>query len=64
METGDLIPKPKSLYLKIKCSKCGNEQIVFNRASTIVKCAVCEETLATPTGGKAIINGEILQELG
>ncbi len=64
MDTGSLIPKPRSLYLKVKCGKCGNEQIVFDCAATPVKCTVCEEVLATPTGGKALIKGEVIQELG
>ena len=40
-------------FLRVKCADCGSEQIVFHRPSTIVKCAVCGSTLATPTGGKA-----------
>jgi len=60
----ELISKPESLFLKVKCKKCGNEQIIFDRASTAIKCTVCEELLATPTGGKISIHGEIVQELG
>lgn len=62
-ETGDLIPRPKSQFLKIKCN-CGNEQYAFDRSSTIVKCEVCEETLVEPTGGLANIKGEVIQILG
>ena len=39
-------------FVKVKC-KCGNEQMIFSKASTVVKCLVCKETLAEPTGGKA-----------
>ncbi|MEM4246224.1 MAG: 30S ribosomal protein S27e [Candidatus Bathyarchaeia archaeon] len=60
----ELIPKPGSIFLRVKCRNCGNEQILFDRASTSVKCAVCDETLAMPTGGKATIHGEVVQELG
>lgn len=38
-------------FLKMKCEKCHNEQVIFSRASTIVKCLVCGEVLAEPTGG-------------
>jgi small subunit ribosomal protein S27e len=48
-------------YVKVKCHKCGNEQMVFGRASTEVKCVKCGEVLAVPTGGKAHIKAEILE---
>ena len=53
------IPRPKSRFLKVKCSKCGNIQIVFSHASQEVKCNICDEKLAIPTGGKAKILGEV-----
>jgi small subunit ribosomal protein S27e len=49
---------PKSRFLKVKCKKCRNEQIVFNKAATVVKCLVCGSVLAEPTGGLAIIKDE------
>ncbi|HEC76216.1 MAG TPA: 30S ribosomal protein S27e [Thermoplasmatales archaeon] len=54
---------PSSFY-KIKCKDCSNEQIVFSKASTVVRCSICGSVLAQPTGGKAEIKGEILEELG
>lgn len=58
----DIIFKPiESKFTKVKCKKCGNEQVVFNRASTEVKCLVCGETLAKPTGGKAEILGDVVE---
>jgi small subunit ribosomal protein S27e len=62
MDEMDLIPMPKSVFLRVKCKNCGNEQIIFNRAATTVKCLVCNETLAEPTGGKAKLKGEVVQE--
>jgi small subunit ribosomal protein S27e len=44
----------------VRCSDCGNEQLVFGNASTVVNCNVCDGVLAEPTGGKARILGEIL----
>lgn len=55
-----MIPKPTSRFLRVKCEDCGNEQIVFDRAATVVLCQVCGSTLAKPAGGKATIRGEIL----
>jgi small subunit ribosomal protein S27e len=54
---------PRSKFLKVKCKDCGNEQIIFNKASSVVKCQACSAVLAEPRGGKAHIKGEIIQEL-
>jgi small subunit ribosomal protein S27e len=54
-----LIPKPSSNFLRVKCLKCGNEQLVFSSAVNKVTCNVCGEVLAEPSGGKARINGEV-----
>lgn len=53
------IPRPKSRFLEVKCKDCENTQIVFNKASTTVKCQICGATLAVPTGGKARIKASI-----
>ncbi len=50
-------------FIKVKCPDCGNEQIIFDRAATVVKCTVCGAVLAEPKGGKASINGEIMEEM-
>ena len=44
----------KSCFLKIKCKKCRNEQITFNRPAMDVKCLVCDTLLVECTGGKGI----------
>ena len=53
--------KSESKFLKVTCSKCKNEQIIFNRASTRVKCLVCESELSEPTGGKAKVKSKVVQ---
>ncbi len=58
-----LIPKPRSVFLRIKCPKCGNEQLIFSNAVNKITCNVCGETLATPTGGRAELNAEVLSVL-
>lgn len=50
---------PESKFLKVKCKKCRNEQIIFNKAATVVKCLVCESVLAEPTGGLADVKTKI-----
>ncbi|MEM3641963.1 MAG: 30S ribosomal protein S27e [Candidatus Bathyarchaeia archaeon] len=55
-----LIPRPKSAFVRVKCLKCGNEQIIFSHAVNRVTCNVCGADLAEPAGGKATIKGEIV----
>ena len=58
-----IVPEPKSKFIKVRCTKCKNEQIIFGNASSIVKCLVCDSELATPTGGKAKITARVLEVL-
>jgi len=53
--------KTDSKFLKLTCSKCKNEQIVFNKATSNVKCLVCGSELAEATGGKAKIKSKVVQ---
>jgi len=53
--------KPESKFVKVRCKDCENEQVLFDKASTIVSCHICGSKLATPTGGKAKIKGELLE---
>jgi small subunit ribosomal protein S27e len=50
-------------FFLVKC-KCGNEQKVFSHATSVVNCAKCSEPLAHPSGGEAVIHGDIVKELG
>jgi len=54
---------PTSRFIKVRCNKCKNEQIIFGKPSTEVKCLVCGTVLAKTTGGKAEIKGQILEVL-
>ncbi|HLC47003.1 MAG TPA: 30S ribosomal protein S27e [Candidatus Nanoarchaeia archaeon] len=51
-------------FMKVRCPKCKNEQIVYGKASTRVKCLVCSKEIVEPTGGKARIKSRILEVLG
>ncbi|MFW5965473.1 MAG: 30S ribosomal protein S27e [Halodesulfurarchaeum sp.] len=48
-------------FIRVACPDCENEQTLFEKASTPVTCAVCGTTLATPTGGKATVEAEVLE---
>ncbi len=52
-----------SKFIKIRCPKCKNEQIMFGKASTVVNCLVCSKVLAEPTGGKSKVKGRVLEVL-
>lgn len=47
--------------MRVKCKKCKNEQVIFNKASTVVKCLVCGNLLAEPKGGKADIKTKVIE---
>lgn len=53
--------KTRSSFVKVKCAKCKNEQIIFYNATTCVNCLVCNEPLAKATGGKAKIIAKIVE---
>jgi small subunit ribosomal protein S27e len=57
------IKEPKSKFVKVRCSKCKNEQIIFGKSAHPVKCLVCDKVLADPTGGKANMKARILEVL-
>lgn len=52
-----------SKFIKVRCPKCKNEQIIFGKTSSVVKCLVCEKVIAEPTGGKSMIKARILEVL-
>lgn len=57
------IKEPTSKFVKLRCLKCKNEQIIFGKVSTKIKCLVCGKVLAEPTGGKSKIKARILEVL-
>ena len=44
-------------FLKVSCKDCGNEPTLFDRASSVIACAICGSTLAEPSGGMANLSG-------
>lgn len=54
---------PSSRFVKVRCVKCKNEQIIFGKAASTVNCLVCNDVLAVPTSGKATIKGQVLEVL-
>ncbi|MEM5793936.1 MAG: 30S ribosomal protein S27e [Candidatus Aenigmatarchaeota archaeon] len=60
----EIIETPKSKFIQVMCKKCKNKQVIFSKASTVVKCLKCGETLAEPKGGDASVKGKILEVFG
>jgi len=59
----DLVPQPKSRFLRVKCLNCGNIQIIFGCSAIDVNCLICGKVLLQSTGGKARILTKILEVL-
>ena len=57
------LKEPTSKFIKIRCPKCKNEQIMFGKASVRVNCLVCSKLLAEPTGGKSKVKARVLEVL-
>jgi len=55
--------EPTSKFLKLRCPKCKNEQVMFGKTATKVSCHVCQEPLAAPTGGKSDVHTRIFEVL-
>ena len=55
--------EPKSRFIKVRCSKCKNEQIIYGKPASLVNCLVCEKPLAESAGGKGKIKARILEVL-
>jgi len=58
-----ILDESTSKFIKVRCPKCKNEQIVFGKASTHVTCLICAKPLVEPTGGKANIKARVIEVL-
>jgi len=54
---------PKSRFVKVKCEGCKNEQIIFGKAASTIKCLVCGKLLAKSSGGKAEVLSKVQEVL-
>jgi small subunit ribosomal protein S27e len=50
-----------SEFVKVKCKECKNEQVIFGKAASEVKCLVCGAVLAKPTGGRSQVDAKVLR---
>jgi len=52
-----------SKFLKVVCD-CNENSIVFGDSKKEVKCKKCGKTIAYPSGGRAKIDGRIIEVFG
>ncbi len=52
-----------SKFIKVRCPKCKNEQVIFGKSARKVNCLVCGREIAEPTGGKTNVKARILEVL-
>mgnify|MGYP006300468517 CR=1 FL=1 len=57
------LQEPISKFVKVRCPKCKNEQIIYGKASSDINCLVCGKRLAESGGGKTKIKVRILEVL-
>ena len=60
----ELIPKPKSEFLMVKCPDCGEERILFSNSAKDVGCRGCGRKLAESKGGKSVVLATVVKRLG
>ena len=53
----------ESKFIRLRCPKCKNEQILFEKATTPVVCLVCGNALAEARGGKVKLKARGLETL-
>jgi small subunit ribosomal protein S27e len=58
-----MVKQQTSKFIKVRCPKCKNEQVIFGKSAMTVKCLVCGKEIAESTGGKIKVNARILEVL-
>ncbi|MFH1240312.1 MAG: 30S ribosomal protein S27e [Candidatus Diapherotrites archaeon] len=63
MSNDNLIPNPKTKFIRVKCSGCGNEQTIFNSAASDVKCNACNQLLAKSKSSRIELKAKVVKEM-
>ena len=58
-----MVDQPSSKFIKVRCPKCKNEQVIFVKAAMTIKCLVCGKEIAESSGGKIKVKARILEVL-
>ena len=54
------VPAPSSRFNRVKCDECGETQVIYSHATTLVTCNSCGNEVAKPTGSAATLKGKKL----
>jgi small subunit ribosomal protein S27e len=55
-----LIPKPRSNFVSVQCTQCGETRTIFTHTTTDIHCKSCGQLLAKKGGSRANILGKVL----
>ena len=58
-----MVNQDKSKFVRVKCSKCKNSQVIFGKASTKIQCLECKGVIALPSGGNSKIRARVEEVL-
>ena len=53
----------KKKFIKVRCQACKNEQIIYEAATSKVKCLICNAVIAEPKGGKCDLKARLVEVL-
>lgn len=57
------VPRPKSSFLLVTCSKCGKETMMYSHTTIDVRCKGCNEIIAEKTGSRARLHSKEFKRL-
>ena len=58
-----MIPKPRSNFLSVQCTKCEEQKVIFSHTTMDLFCKSCDELIAKKTGARANILGKIINTI-
>jgi small subunit ribosomal protein S27e len=58
-----MIPKPRSNFLSVQCTKCEEQRVIFSHTTMDLFCKSCGELIAKKTGARANILGKIINTI-
>jgi len=58
-----IMKQPNSKFIKVRCVKCKNEQVIFGKSASKINCLVCGKELGAPSGGKTKVKARVLEVL-
>jgi len=54
-----MVSELRGKFVRVVCPRCKNNQVVFGKCTTVVKCTKCNKLLVKNTGGKTRIRAVV-----